>query len=267
MAGIAAEEQRLQKLREDDTFFDVTLKQLKAMQLAADRASDPLDHYKEQWDALRSDLRDGKWDTQASADAINTLSNALGLTADQVRAVAWDEYIEGQDAATDAMRESEEAAEEWAKTLQDAANQVAVDLADAQIALDDMGSMFGEMARREDAIEDAFAIGNAGVETLGQITDVNDAIRDLGEFIRDEGCAEHLRPQRCRRRPVPGQDRFAAWPDPSSRSRRVRHRRPGRGDGHRRRLRRTDRRVDARPASTERPGAAHCSASPTSKPP
>jgi hypothetical protein len=85
------------------------------------------------------------------------------------------------------LRSNIEVIQEWAQAQQDAANDAAVSLSDAQQSLDDMGSSFNDMARREGAIEDAFAIGNAPLLAREAVVDVNEAIRDLGEFIRDEG--------------------------------------------------------------------------------
>jgi hypothetical protein len=45
---------------------------------------DPLRHFTDQWAILLADIRDGQIDTKESADAINFLSDALGLSTDQI---------------------------------------------------------------------------------------------------------------------------------------------------------------------------------------
>ena len=51
---------------------------------------------------------------------------------------------------------------------------------------------------------------NAPLEARERIVDINEAIRDLGEFIREGGRAEHPRRERHRRPAVPGQDPLVA---------------------------------------------------------
>jgi hypothetical protein len=101
-----------------------------------------------------------------------------------------DDAAEKLKASQKAYKETGDALEEWAdrttKAVEDA-SQAFIDLADAQTTLDDMGGVFEQMKLNSDALSLAFDLGNAPLEALERVTDVNDAIRDLGDFIKKEG--------------------------------------------------------------------------------
>ena len=86
---------------------------------------------------------------------------------------------------------------EWAQEQVAAAEEAeafAVALAAAQGALDDMSSNFSEMARREDADHLDLRPRQRPIDALEATKDVEDAIRDLGDFIREEGVPNLLDP-------------------------------------------------------------------------
>jgi hypothetical protein len=169
----------------DDAFFKVSLGQLRALDEAADKAADPLDFFKDQWGLLMDDLRDGSIDLESTAAAVQFLVDNLNLTPDQIRTIALDEVKRKTDEVADAQEKAAKQAKDWAKAQQDAANDAADAMGDALIAIGDMASNFSTMERNKDAIGKAFALGNAPLEALQAVTDINDAIRDLGKFISD----------------------------------------------------------------------------------
>jgi hypothetical protein len=150
----------------------------------------PLEFYRDQWNTLMTDIRDGTVDTKAAAEAVDLLADKLGINPQEVISLAMGEITRASDEATESLDKTADGLQDWADRTVQAfadANEAAVDLADAQQAIDDMASGFGTMTRKAEAMEEAFALGNAPIEAFEAILDINEAIRDLGEFIRDEG--------------------------------------------------------------------------------
>ena len=211
----------------------------------------PLSRYKTQWNTLFDDLRDGAIDTKAAADAINYLSEQLGIVPSEVISIAFDKINEKG-------AEVKSTAEVARRRLQPDQRGDAPAGAGRRRLRRVLGRC-PRCARRAGrrVLDPGPQAGGDGGRVRGR---QRPARRSRGDHRCQRGdprarrvhprrgCAGHLRPQRHRRRPVPVQDRRAPHTDPGGHRQRLRHRRPGRRQADRRRLRAADRRVDARQA-------------------
>jgi hypothetical protein len=181
-------------------------------------ANRPIEDMPRTWQAAATAaeaLRRGQTLTAEHTRAITTLMSEYGLTAEQVLtrgAQLWDTHgdavAEAEAAQIEAWREglrslqeravaekaATEAAQAAAHERRVAAEQEQVAIAQAVLALQEMSSEFAGMARREQALSAIFDLGNAGIEAVGQIHNVQEAIRDLAAFVEAEGVPNILDP-------------------------------------------------------------------------
>ena len=182
---------------EKQKLFNVDLEEADALftEIVTKRA--PLKRFTDQWDVLFEDLRDGKINAEGTAEAINYLADQLGVLPSEVISMALEEIDRRAEDATSSLETFLQALQQWAVDQHEAAQaaeEFAISTAEAQTSLDEMAGAFKTMERREGAIKGAFDLGNVGIETLGAITDINEAIRELGQFIRDEGVPDIFDP-------------------------------------------------------------------------
>lgn len=144
---------------------------------------DPLGQMTDQWKILMDDMADGAVDTQAAADAANLLAGFLGITTDEVLALADAEINKGiADAATAAQELKDHIAEvnvnvEAFKTT---AEEVGLALADAMVPLED-GTAAAEAFRTE-----LDKVGRAkGLDTLERFGDTTEAIQGVFKAIKE----------------------------------------------------------------------------------
>jgi hypothetical protein len=168
-----------EKAKESQALFNVDIGEANAL-LAAQ--ADPLSKNTDLWQTLFDDIADGTVDSQAAADAINQLAAATGKTQEEVVALA-KEHLD------DEMKANAEAAEEAAKAQEEAAKALAdytVKVLDAQSALDGLTGDFSILESRSSALSSIFDLGNAPLDALGDIQDVEQGIRDFAEFLKTD---------------------------------------------------------------------------------
>lgn len=152
--------------------FNVDQKEANAILKETVAQADPLSQMGDTWKTLFDDMADGSINTQAAAKAVNDLSTALGKTPEEIIAIA-QQHLDEQ------MKDNAKATEEAAK----AAADFAVKLAGAQASVNDLASAFAGISRRQDALASIFDLGNAPLDALGAMQDVEQGIRDFGEFL------------------------------------------------------------------------------------
>ena len=166
-------------------------------ELAVLRDPHGFNRFQDQWNSLMRDIADGRVDSEETTEAISFLAAALDIDPSQVLAQALERVDEEQKNAT---KSSDKFRDELLKTHDtlldqaDAAEQFALAVNDTQIAVEQLGSAFETMERRSTAMESIFELGNAPAEALQATVDINEAIRDLGQFIKDEGLPDLFDP-------------------------------------------------------------------------
>lgn len=126
--------------------------------------------------------------TGQEQQTVNALASAMGTDVPGVMGKAAAAF----DADTAAMKANGEAALKTAEERRKAIQQqeldnkkLVVSMENAQAALDDMGGAFNQMKDSSDALKTAFDLGNAPLDFLGRIRDINGGMRDFAEFISD----------------------------------------------------------------------------------
>jgi methyl-accepting chemotaxis protein len=123
------------------------------------------------------DQMPAQWD--AVVAAVERLDAGLEPTAEQVSALADITARYGVDAA-DVYDEVTTRTEEAAQ----AAADHAVAVGDAQAALADIADQFAELDRRRGALADLFTLGNAPLDALGDVQDLEQGLRDFATWVR-----------------------------------------------------------------------------------
>lgn len=150
---------------------------------------DPLTRYPGLWRELTSDMKDGNIETRAGVDAWNDLAEKLGLTPEKIRDLALDKLADDQDAAAQATEDAAKAAEDQAKAAQEAAeaiNNYTIKVLAAQGAMNQLAGGFDLLATRGTAMQSIFDLGNAPLDALSDMQDVEQGIRDFSEFVRTD---------------------------------------------------------------------------------
>jgi hypothetical protein len=162
--------------------------------LAKDR---PLEQYGDTWKTLFDDLADGRIDTQAAADAVNFLAEALGRTPDEILALAnahLDQVMQDNaDATADAAAEQEAYNDRLLDTIRNQ-EDVKGAVRQAQVAIGRLANTFSQMKIRGETLSNLFELGNAPLDALGSMHDIEGGIDDLRHFLRDEGVPDIFDP-------------------------------------------------------------------------
>jgi hypothetical protein len=165
----------VQKAEQAQKFHNVTLKDANDIYGELLSKSDPLKQFTERWQTLFDDLKDGKFDTQASADAINFLAEQLGLTVDQVEELA-------RQHMDDIMKDAGKAADDAAKNQADFTKNVL-----------DTANAYDKVQGRIDAAKQGIAdfdstsplnFSEMAVNTVQSFDDIKKAIGDVRDFAK-----------------------------------------------------------------------------------
>lgn len=140
----------------------------------------PLARLPDIWGQLFEEMRNGTADSQRAADAVNRLSESLGLTPTEVLKLARDHMADLEEQTKEAAKAAQEAGEEYAKAMSEAA----IATAQAQSAVEDLTSAFSQIGIRQGALQSIFDLGNAPLDALGAMQDVEQGIRDLAESVK-----------------------------------------------------------------------------------
>jgi len=129
--------------REAQELSNVSQREANALLQETLKQRAPLEQMADVWATLFADMADGTIDTEAAAEAINTLATNLGLTREEVIALAQEDLARQLDESTQAAEES------------------AAALAETQAAMKGVSDAFADGAESAAALGRAFATFNA----------------------------------------------------------------------------------------------------------
>lgn len=150
---------------------------------ALQQGEEPMKVMSQTWATLIDDLRDGKVDTQAAADAVLALSTALNKEPAEILDIAWQGLNETWDEATEKADEARKANEELAESL-------AESLTDAQAALDgltgvDMSGIASGLQAALDVSDDFVDHLKFGEDFQHQFDDALEEARKFGPDLQE----------------------------------------------------------------------------------
>lgn len=167
--------------RQGQSLFNVTAKDANAILGELVAKADPLKQFTDQWKTLFDDMADGSIDTAEAADAINFLSEKLGLTKEEVIALGREHLDEKMKADAEAAKEAAKAHEEAAK----AAREHADALRETNRELTKTDDVLETIAGREEAINAVFDFTTHPIDTASTFRDLLQAIgKDLPEAVK-----------------------------------------------------------------------------------
>ena len=171
------------KAAKEQDLWNVDLEQANAILREQDFKEAPLEHYTGLWERLMTDMRDGKIDSAAAAEAINDLAEALGISTEEVLRLASAELDKEMEDVATATNAAGEAARDHADDLREEAD---AHLAAADAAREHLG-LFKTYA---DAVIDRTDAEADLAETLkdskATTEDVRDAVLEVADARIEE---------------------------------------------------------------------------------
>jgi hypothetical protein len=179
----------VENARQAQRLFNVDLEESNEILRGLRIEQDPFAAYRKYWNQLFADIADGRVDAVETTQVINALADALGKSPSEVLAMGLEKATEIAGDMAGAQREAAagtdehtEAARELAQRLRDEALAVM----DVQRQVDELGGVFEGMERRSDAMSRVFDLGNAPLEALGDMRDIEQGFRDLVAHIAEQ---------------------------------------------------------------------------------
>ena len=141
---------------------------------------DPLKAFTNEWSTLQEDMRDGSIDTETAAEAINTLATELGLTREEVIALAQEdldtqmaETAKATGKTTEAMKEASNKADALQRNFRELSDTMrSTEWGDAEL----QGALTGMSA----FTEELFALGNIAQAQEEAFLGFNESVKDVG---------------------------------------------------------------------------------------